>query len=136
MQKQSMGRIFSFSFFQIGSALLPRLAVNLQFSCLSLLSIHGYKHMTLGFTFKSTIMIVKNHAYFIFHFIIKICIIMQNICKKFLSMRLEITLISIKQSPMVRLWTVVATHFKIILLQMLFLKNIQLTFSYFEGQCK
>lgn len=47
---------------------------------------------------------------------------MQNICKNFLSMRLEITLISIKQSPMVMLWTVAATHFKIILLQMLFLK--------------
>lgn len=60
--------------------------------------------------------------HFIFHFIIKICIILQNICKKFYSMRLEITLISIKLSPMVRLWTVAATHFKIIFLQMLFLK--------------
>lgn len=48
--------------------------------------------------------------------IIKICIIMQNIYKKFLSMRLEITLISIKQFPMVTLWTVAATHFTIILL--------------------
>lgn len=60
--------------------------------------------------------------HFIFHFIIKICIILKNIYKKFYSMRLEITLISIKLSPMVRLWTVAATHFKIIFLQMLFLK--------------
>lgn len=47
---------------------------------------------------------------------------MQNICKKFLSMRLEIALISLKQSPMVTLWTVAATHLTITLLQMLFLK--------------
>lgn len=44
---------------------------------------HGYRHMSPRFTFKSTIMTVENYTYFIFHFIIKICIILQNICKKF-----------------------------------------------------
>lgn len=59
---------------------------------------HGYRHMTLRFTFKSTTMIVKNHAHL--YFIRKICIILQNICKNFYSMRLAITLISFKLSPM------------------------------------
>lgn len=55
-----------FLYFRQG-LLLSRMAVSLPVPCLSLLSIHDYKHMTLEFTFISTIVIVKNHAYFTFH---------------------------------------------------------------------
>lgn len=78
--------------------------MNLQFFCLSLLGSCGYRHMTMGFTFKSTFIHEKNHEYFIFNFIIKISITFQNICKKILKYEIgDYSFDAIKLSPMIRL---------------------------------